>query len=188
MGQLPSRLREKPFTLSQAAELGVSRYRLLKLVSEGRVEQLARGIYRVSKGDINEEDQYRAAALRVGEPSAICLISALAQYGLTDVIPKKTWILVPNSKRTAYPDLKLLRTRNPEWHIGIERRDGYSITSLERTIVDCLNYRTKIGTQIGIEALRKATNSKKTTLGRVFDVAVKLGVAHRIRSYVEALS
>jgi hypothetical protein len=31
-------------------------------------------------------------------------------------------------------------------------------------------------------------NSKKTTLGRVLDMAVRLGVDHRIRSYVEALS
>lgn len=188
MGQLPSQLREKPFTLSQAAKLGMSRYLLGKLVSEGVVELVARGVYRASKGDISEEDQYRVAALRVGAPSAICLVSALSHYGLTDTIPRKTWIMVPASKRTRYSDLKLLRTRNPEWQIGIEKHDGYSITTLERTIVDALCARMRIGTQIATEALRKAIQSKKTTLGKIMDVAKQLGVIHRVRPYIEALS
>ena len=188
MGTLPSQLREKPFSLSQAAKLGVSRYVLGKLLSEGVVEQLARGVYRASKGDISEEDQYQAATLRVGTPSAICLISALSHYQLTDTIPKKTWIMVPLSKRTAYRDLKVFRTHHPGWEIGIEKREGYSITSLERTIVDCLNLRARIGTQIGIEALRKAVTSKNTTLAKIMEMAVKLDVVHRIRPYIEALT
>lgn len=188
MGQLPLELRGKPFTLSQATKLGMSRYLLGKLVSEGIVELVARGVYRASKTDISEEDQFRIASLRVGTPSAICLVSALSQYGLTDTIPKKTWIMVPASKRTRYSDLKLLRTRNPEWQVGIEKREGYSITTLERTIVDALCARARIGTQIATEALRKAIQSKKTTLGKIMDAAKQLGVVHRVRPYVEALS
>jgi predicted transcriptional regulator of viral defense system len=188
MDQLPSKLRGKPFTLSQAAALGVNRYRLGKLRSEGAVEQLARGIYRAASGDIHEEDQYRVATLRVGTPSAICLVSALSHYGLTDAIPRKTWIMVDHAKRTVHPDLKLLRVRAPEWSLGIDRRDGYSITDLERTIVDSLVYRAKIGTPIGIGALRKAIISKRTTVGRVLSTALQLGVDHRIRPYIEALS
>jgi predicted transcriptional regulator of viral defense system len=188
MGQLPAELSQKPFTRSQAAKQGVSTYLLKKLLVEGVIEQLMRGVYRVSTGDISEEDQFRAATLRVGSSSAICLVSALFHYHLTDTIPKKTWIMVPISKRTIYRDLKLLRTRNPDWNIGVEKREGYAITTLERTIIDCLNYRAKIGTQIGIDALRRAIGSKKTTLGKIMDVAVKLRLVHRIRPYIEALS
>jgi predicted transcriptional regulator of viral defense system len=188
MSRLPSELREKPFTLSQAAKLGISRYLLGKLVSDGVVELVARGVYRASKDDISEEDQFRIAALRVGSPSAICLVSALAHHGLTDTIPKKTWIMVPVSKRTRFSDLKLLRTRNPEWHVGIEKREGYSITTLERTIVDSLCARVRIGTQVATEALRRALQTKKTTLGKIMDMAKQLGVVHRVQPYIEALS
>lgn len=188
MGQLPSEIRGKPFTLSQAKKLGMSRYLLVKLVSEGVVELVARGVYRASKGDISEEDQFRVATLRVGTPSAICLLSALSHYGLTDTIARKTWIVVPASKRTRYPDLKLLRSRNPEWQVGIKKCDGYSITTLERTIVDALCARARIGTQIATEALRKAIQSKKTTPGRIMDMAKQLGVVHRVQPYIEALS
>lgn len=188
MEQLPPELIEKPFTLSQAKRLGLSRYVLAKLIADGVVELIARGVYRASKEDLTEEDQYRVATLRVGERSSICLVSALSHYGLTDIIPKKTWIMVPVSKQTQYGDLKLLRTRNPSWRIGIVKCDGYSITTLERTIVDAICARARIGTQIATEALRKAVQSKKTTLGKIMEMAKELHVAHRIQPYIEALA
>ena len=188
MVEIPPKLREKPFSLNQAIKQGVSRYGLNKLLAKGIVELVVRGVYRVIQDDYSEEDQYRIATLRVDTPSAICLVSALSHYGLTDAIPKKTWIMVPASKRTNQADFKLLRTRNPHWNVGIEKRDGYSITTLERTIVDVLCARARIGTQIGTEALLKAIQSKETTLGKIMDMAVKLKVDHRIRPYIEALA
>lgn len=188
MNKIPAKLRESPFTLNQAENLGLSRYSLKKLVAEGTIELIARGVYRATHEDISEEDQFRIATLRVGTPSAICLVSALSFYGLVDSIPKRTWIMVPVSKRTKYSDLKLLRTRNPNWLIGIEKHQGYAITALERSVVDVLCARTRVGTQIGIEALRKAVQSKKTTLGKLMDMAVKLDVSHRVRPYIEALA
>ena len=188
MWKLLENLANKPFTPLQAEEKGLTRHQLRALVSEGSVEQLARGIYRVAQADISEEDQFRVASLRVGKPSAVCLVSALAHYHLTDTIPKKTWIMVPISKRTTARDLKVFRTRNPDWEIGVEERDGYAITSLERTIVDCLTYRARVGARIGIEGLRRAIENKVTTLGKIMDMAVKLKSDHRIRPYIEALS
>lgn len=188
MGSLPSKLQEKPFTISQAAKQGLSFYELGKLVSSGTVEQIARGIYRAVAGDIGEEEQYRIATLRVDTQSAICLLSALSHYHLTDVIPKKTWIMVPGQKRTSDRTLKLFRARNPNWKIGIQKEDGYSITTIERTLVDCLTHRSRLGTNTSIAALRAAIESKKTTLGKVLEMAKELGVVHRILPYIEALA
>jgi len=188
MNKVPLGLRDKPFTFNQALESGLTRRQLKGLVLAGEVEQLARGMYRAAQADVSEEDQFRVASLRVGKPSAICLVSALAHHHLTDTIPKKTWIMVPISKRTTARDLKVFRTRNPDWEIGIEERDGYAITSVERTLVDCLMYRTRVGTRIGVEGLRRALESKQTTLGKVMDMAVKLKSDHRIRPYIEALA
>jgi len=188
MTQIPLKLREKPFTLNQAIKQGISRYGLNKLLAEGKIELLVRGVYRVAQNDYSDEDQYRVATLRVGTPSAICWVSALSHFELTDTIPKKIWIMVPVTKRSKQADFKLLRTRNPQWNIGIEKRDGYAITNIERTVVDVLCARKKIGTQIGTEALRKAIRSKKTTLGKIMEMAVKLKMDHRIRPYIEALA
>jgi predicted transcriptional regulator of viral defense system len=187
MRNLPSQLQTKPFTVSQAMELGLSFYELSKLVSNGTVEQIARGIYRAEGGDINEEEQYRIATLRVGVPSAICLLSALSYYHLTDLIPKQTWIMVPAQKRTSDRTLKLFRTRNPHWEVGIQKEDGYFISSLERTLVECLMQRSRLGTNTSIASLRITIESKRTTLGKVLEMAKELGVVHRILPYMEAL-
>ena len=188
MSELPGKLQSRPFTSNQAAGLGLSFYELSKLVESGAVEQVARGIYRVAGGDIDEEEQLRIATLRVGVPSTVCLTSALVHHHLTDAVPKKIWIMVPVNKRTTDKTLKLLRTRQPRWKIGVEKHEGYSVTNIERTLVDCLTNRSKLGTQVGIAALRAALESKKTTLGKVVDMANQLGVTHRILFYIEALS
>jgi predicted transcriptional regulator of viral defense system len=188
MGNLPPKLQKSPFTLRQAKEQGLSYYDLGKLVSNGRAEQVARGIYRAAGSDIDDEEQYRIATLRVGTPSAICLLSALSRYNLTDIIAKKTWIMVPVQKRTSDRTLKLFRSRNPNWKIGIRKEARYTITTIERTLVDCLSQRSRLGINTSISALRKALETKKTTLGKVIDMAKELGVLHRILPYIEALS
>lgn len=159
------------------------------MLKEGVLERVSRGVYQV--GDIeeeSEENQYRVATIRCGLPSCICLLSALEHYKVTDQIPKKTWVLVPDSKRIRSYNLKLVRSRNPQWEIGVRKEKGYWITTLVRTLVDCLIYKRMIGPQIAIDAIKKAVVQKKVKLGDVYDMAKKMGVAHRIHSYIEALS
>ena len=158
------------------------------MLKEGTVEQLAHGVYRYAEDDYLDEDCFRSATLRVGNKSAICMISALVFYDLIDEIPKKTWIMVPFQKRTSHKDLRTFRCRNPKWNIGIEQKTGYSITSIERTLVEALVYKSKLGTALGVTALRKATRMKKTTLKAVMDVAISLDVTHRVRPYIEAIA
>lgn len=188
MRKIPKELKKGPFTYRQAASCGLNLRSFRNLVADGAIEQVARGVYLPAGYDYSDEEQFKVATLIVGEPSAICMISALSSYELTDVIPKKTWIMVPASKRSRYTELKLHRARRPQWDIGIEKRDGYRITSIERTIVEALCARTKLGAQVGVVALRKAVQSKKTTLSKVMDMAKRLEVLHRVLPYVEAMS
>jgi len=82
----------------------------------------------------------------------------------------------------------LQRSRSPKWDIGIESRQGYSITNLERTIVEALIYRNKIGTSTAIDALRKSVSSKKTSLSKIMAMAKQMSVLHRVLPYIEALA
>ena len=188
MQKIPKTLKKSPFTYRQAIAQGLTQAALQSLVDSGNLEHVSRGIYRIADQDYSEEDQYRAATLVIGTPSAICLISALAHYGVTDLIPKKTWIMVPHTKRSQHSELKLQRSRSPVWNIGIESRQGYSITNLERTIVEAICYRNKIGPSVAIDALRKAVNSKKTSLSKIMGMAKQLSVLHRVLPYIETLA
>lgn len=188
MRKLPASLGSTPFTTRDAMRAGLSYYELRKLVKDGTLEQMARGVYRLSGQDLSDEEAFAAASARIGFPSAVCLVSALAHYHLTDLIPKKTWLLVEVQKRTQHKDIRVLRTRDPRWNVGIERRKDYWITAIERTLVEALIYKSLIGTSTAIESLRRAVQNKKASLGKVMEMGERLGVAHRIRPYIEALA
>lgn len=187
--KLPQKLIKTPFSYRQAVAAGLTKYTLKKMILEGTVEKLGRGIYQKSDEDSSlGENRYQAAAIRCGFPSSICLLSALEHYHVTDQIPKQTWVLVPESKRVSSRDLKLIRSRNPQWNVGIRKTKHYWITTLERTLIEGLLHKKRLGSQVAIAAIKQAVAQKKVKLGDLYDMAKKMEVEHRIRSTIEALS
>lgn len=184
---LPKTLQGRPFRYSEAIAAGLTRHHFRKLLKLGLIEQLSRGLYSGKEIVWEDDHQFRSASVRAGNPSAICLLSSLAYYGLTDEIPNQIWIMVPFEKRTQFPDIKLFRTRNPHWDIGIEQHSGFRITSIDRTLLDCIVYRSKLGSQIGIQALKLALTQKKTKIRNIAELARKLGVFHRIKAIIEVI-
>lgn len=183
------KLPKRPFSYTQARSSGLSKYMLRKLVSEGSVERLSRGVYQIAGPDEGpKENVYRAATLRCGLPSCVCLLSALEYYNLTDQIPKKVWMFVPVSKRIRSRDIRLIRTRDPMWNRGIRKTNYYWITTVERTLIDCLVRTQMVGTQVALAALKQAVAQKKVTLGDLYDTAKLMGVEHRVRPYLEVLA
>lgn len=186
MDKLPRKFKDRIFAAKELKAVGANSYDLQKLVANGTIEQVARGIYRATALDLNEEDRLRIATLRVGKPSAICLVSALSFHGLTDSRNSVIQIMVPTTKTSEHKDIKTFRVNRPKWNIGIEKHDGYSVTTVERTIIDCLTYRAWIGSSHGLNALREAIEKKKTKPSQLMDMAVALGVQHRVLPYLEA--
>lgn len=185
---LPEKLHSEPFTYKEASEVGLTQYAVMKLLESGVIERIEHGLYQATNTDITEEEQYIRAIKKVGEPSAVCLLSALSHYGLTDTIPKKVWLMVDDHKRVKSGYIKLYRARDPKWNVGIISPDGYPITSLERTIVDSLTHTRLVSARAGIDALKQAIREKKSTANKILSVADILGVKHRVLPYVEALS
>ncbi len=188
MRKLPVEFQNKTFTTRQFLDAGFSFYHLKQLVATGELEQVSRGVYCSAEIDLTEEELFRIATLRMGKPSAICLLSALSFHHLTDLIAKKTWIMVPQDKRTQDDKLQLYRSAYPRWKVGIEHHDGYSVTNLERTIVECLTCRFRLGERPGIEALRSALDGKKTTVAKLTAMADTLKVLHRFMPYIKVLT
>ncbi|HXW53433.1 MAG TPA: type IV toxin-antitoxin system AbiEi family antitoxin domain-containing protein, partial [Myxococcota bacterium] len=136
--------KSQPFSLKNAEELGLTRYELKKLLAQGKVKKLAHGIYALSKGDISLAEQFRNAAALIGQPSVICLLSALEYYDITDVISKEIWVMVPATRRTHKCGIRLFRTAHFNQDIGIVKTKDFSITSIERTIVDALTHQRQV--------------------------------------------
>jgi predicted transcriptional regulator of viral defense system len=180
---LPSELIRGPFTSNQAEERGVSHYKLRLWLKSKQLKLLARGIYCLNR-PLKDDDYFQAAVLRTGEPSAIGLLSALAFYSLAKP-PEKIWVLVPETKRTIFTDLRLVRTRRPHWKTGIEDRDSFQISNVERSLVDSLFYLSAPDLRIAQSALRKAVATRKTSREKVLEMATNLGIPSEIQTYLK---
>lgn len=178
---------DTPLTRKELERLGISRNTLEALLKEDKLLRIGRGVYQLPSVELDNETLYRAATKRIKGPSVVCLMSALSHYNLTDEIPKQTWLLVNADGRSYHKDIRLYRSRNPNWKVGIVKADGYKITSLERTIVDAIILKKKFG-NLGIEALKKALKEKLTTASKIMDMAAKLDADELVLPYLQALT
>jgi predicted transcriptional regulator of viral defense system len=62
------------------------------------------------------------------------------------------------------------------------------VTSPARTVVDCFRYRSKIGLDVALEALRDAIRSRITTVDEIVRAAEVCRARTVMRTYLEALA
>ena len=87
------------FRPRDAAALGVHSRALRRLVNDGSVERVARGLYRLTHVEPTEHYTLAAVCARVPD-SIVCLLSALTVHGLGTQLPWQEWIAIPHKART----------------------------------------------------------------------------------------
>ena len=144
----------------KAIRLGIHPRTLYALRDAGEIEQVGRGLYRLSAAPPLSNPDLVPIALRVPR-AVICLISALAHHGLTTQVPHAIDIALPSHAQVPKVDdvpLRVFWYPEPSFRAGVEviNVDDVSIKiySPEKTIADCFKYRNKIGLDLAIEALR----------------------------------
>ena len=86
------------FRQRDAAEVGVNSRQLRRLVDDGSIERVARGLYRLTRCEYTEH--YTRAAVCARTPNAvICLLTALRIHDIGTQTPAKVWIAIPHKAR-----------------------------------------------------------------------------------------
>jgi len=136
------------------------------LEKEGKVEKIARGLYRITNYTPGSHPDLVVASLQAPK-GVICLLSALSFYEATNEIPKYVDIAIPqgtHANRIKYPPVKFYRFAPKAWKIGIEKHEvenhQVKIYSLAKTIADCFKFRNRIGVDIARDALKFAITEK----------------------------
>ena len=133
------------FTAGDARKVGVSTALLDYYVKKGHLKRLSRGIYRDARAKTNLDFRWEdliVVALTISE-GAICLLSALAVYELTEEIPREHWIAIPHRLRApSRIGVRSVRMRDmtlgkTKMNIG---KTKIPIFDRERTIVDYFRY------------------------------------------------
>jgi predicted transcriptional regulator of viral defense system len=138
-------------TATQARALGIADSVLARLTQRGKLERVARGVYRIPYFPADHLSQYREAVLWVRAsqgPEQVTLSheTALGVYGISDVNPSRVHITVPKDAR--------LRRRKPKWieihHADLQpsdvtRHEGLPVTTVAKSVLDVMDATGRLG-------------------------------------------
>ncbi len=132
---------------------------VVRLALAGHLRKLRPGVYRPADREIWMNQGLLDACAAVPE-GVICLVSALAYYGLTTTIPNAVWMAIPRNAWTpqlTFPS-RFIRMGDKAFEAGIEtiRIEGKRIRiyGKAKTVCDALRFRDKVGVEVALEALK----------------------------------
>ena len=180
--------------MSDAIRFGLSRYMLYSLKNRGVIEQISRGIYRLTELPPISNPDLVTVSLRFPK-TVVCLVSALAFHNLATQIPHQVTVAIPRGSRTPIldaPPIIAHKFTEKAYSAGIEvhRIDGVpvKIYNPEKTLADCFKYRNKIGMDIVLEALKFYRTRKKFDVNKLLEYAKVCRVEKVMIPYLEAIT
>ena len=179
--------------MSEALYAGIHRRMLYSMLEAGVIEQLSRGLYRLTDLPPLGNPDLVSVSLKIPN-GVICLISALAYHEITTQVPHEVYVALERgteAPRLNHPPLRVFWFSGEAFTVGIEKHkiDGVPVRiySAEKTIADCFKYRNKIGLDTAIEALKLYRKRKRFKTDDLMKFARVCRVEKIMRPYLEAL-
>jgi len=178
---------------SDLKSLEIPRIYLSRLVEQGQLVRLERGLYSLPQHAPSEMHAFALVSRKV--PSGvICLLSALQFHGLTTQAPWEVWLGIEyggRSPRLAYPPLHVVRYNLESFAQGVESHkiEGVPVKLFNpaKTIADCFKYRRQVGLDVALEALKAGWQERRFKVEQVLLYARINRVEQVIRPYLEAV-
>ena len=178
---------------TDALKAGIHPRTLYAMRDSGFLEQIARGLYRLTDMPGLGNPDLVLVALKV-PGGVLCLISALSFHEMTTQIPHEVYVAIERGSRTprlSYPPLRIFRYSGKAFTEGVETHtlDDVSVRlySPEKTLADCFKYRNKIGLDTALEALKLYRERKKINVEDLLKFACICRVEKVMRPYLEAV-
>ena len=138
-------------TAAEARAMGITDSVLARLTQRGKLERVARGVYRIPYFPADPLSQYREAVLwaRASHgPEQVVLSheTALGVYGISDVNPARVHLTVPKHSR--------LRRQKPKWiviHRGdlapsdVTAHEDLPVTTVAKSVMDVMEMTGRLG-------------------------------------------
>lgn len=186
--------RRQGVSAREVSEAGIHRQALTRLVADGRLVRVMRGLYRLPSHAPSENHGLVLASMAAPH-AVVCLLSALQFHGVGTQSPSDVWIALDRRARAPelrFPPLRVVRFSGPALTEGVQRHrmEGREVAvySLEKTLADCFKYRNKIGLDVALEAIREARRMRKIDSDALWRYARIDRVTNVIRPYLEALA
>jgi predicted transcriptional regulator of viral defense system len=166
-------------------------YELNKLLSERKVVQLKRGLYR--HADYAEEVSW-GEICRSASQAVVCMFSAWQFYQLTTTVSPEVHLAIPVRKKPVLPDfppVQMYFWSAGYYDIGITETEfngeKIKLYDLEKSVCDAVRYRNKIGVETLNEVLRNYLKRKDRNLDKLMKYAVQLRISKTMQNYIQLL-
>ena len=184
---------QKIFSTKELKEKGFSQYKVSKLVDEGMLIKLNKRYYENAEYSGEESDFYYTEAY--APKGVICLLSAAAYYHLTTFITEVVDVAIPRKAKIStipeQPQLNIHYYTDARHELGIttvrEGKNEFQIYDIEKTVVDIVFYKEKVGIKETKEVLVTYLQRKERNLNRLLKYAELMKCDKTMRQYLEVL-
>lgn len=184
---------KKFITTAELKDMGYSYYKIDKLTETGTLKRVNRSTYENLSYTGDENDFFSAEAY-VPE-GVICLMSAARYYELTNFMPEAVYVAIDRKKKVntlpAWPEIKIYYFNPTRMDIGVteitEDGNSFHIFDIEKTVVDIIYYRNKMGIEETSEVLHNYLKRQDRNVDRLYAYAKRLRCEKVVRTYLEVL-
>ena len=184
---------KKFITTAELKDMGYSYYKIGKLEKDGLLRRVNRSTYENLSYKGDENDFFTAEAFV--PYGVICLMSAARYYELTNFLPDSVDVAVERKKKVVtlpdWPEIKIFYFAPARMDLGVtevrEDDNVFHIFDIEKTVVDIIYYRNKIGIEETSEVLKNYLKRRDRQIDRLYAYAKRHRCEKIVRTYLEVL-
>ena len=181
------------FSVEELKAAGFSHYKINQMVDDGTLLKLNKKYYENMNYQGEESDFYYVSAY--APKGVVCLMSAASYYNLTTYRPDSIDVAIQRKSKVStmpdWPTLSVYYYANDRFEIGVKTiRDGknqFKIYDIEKTVVDIVFFREKVGIEETKEILVNYLRRKDRNLNRLLRYAEMLKCGDIMKTYLEVL-
>ena len=181
------------FSVVELKKAGLSHYKINQLVADGILLKLNKKYYENTNYQGEESDFYYVPAY--APKGVVCLMSAASYYNLTTYRPDSIDVAIQRKAKIStipdWPALSVYYYADDRFEMGIETvqegKNQFKIYDIEKTVVDIVFFREKIGIEETKEILVNYLRRKDRNLNRLLRYAEMLKCGEVMKTYLEVL-
>ena len=184
---------KKFITTTELKNMGYTYYKIDKLEKVGILSRINRSTYENLDYKGDENDFFSAEAYVPN--GVICLMSAARYYGLTNFLPDAVDVAIERKKKVntlpEWPEIRIFYFSQSRMDIGVKKiyegKNCFHIFDIEKTVVDIIYYRNKIGIEETSEVFKNYLKRRDRQKDRIYAYAKRLRCEEVVRTYLEVL-
>lgn len=181
------------YSIEDLKKTGFTHYKINQMVDDGSLIKLNKKYYENTGYEGEESDFYYIAAY--APKGIICLSSAAAYYNLTTYRPDSVDVAIQRKAKIStmpdWPQISVFYFPKERFETGLsvvrEGKNQFRIYDIEKTVVDIVSYREKIGIEETKEVLVTYLSRKDRNINRLLRYAELLKCSDIMKTYLEVL-